>query len=75
MLVGTPLSPGKVRGGLALEWLGYWLDYARFCVGISESRTRWVLHRPREIAGDQIVLVRKVSQGLGRLCFASGVLS
>jgi hypothetical protein len=74
-MVGTPLSPGKVRGGLALEWLGYWIDYGRFRVGISESRTRWVLQWAREIADENLVLVRKVAQGLGRLCFASGVLS
>ena len=28
----------KVRGGLQLEWVGHWLDFARFEIGVSAKR-------------------------------------
>ena len=42
-LMGFPWSWGKCRGGPTLEWVGYWMDYATFSVGISESRARWLV--------------------------------
>ena len=26
-----------------MEWLGYWLDYDRFRLGISEARAQWLV--------------------------------
>ena len=43
VMVGTPFSWKKVRGGLSLDWIGYWLDYSRFELGISESRAGWLI--------------------------------
>ena len=31
----------KVRGGVQVEWVGYLIDYARFEMGITESRAKW----------------------------------
>ena len=42
VLLGAPFSWGKCRGGVQVDWVGYWLDYARFELGISESRTKWL---------------------------------
>ena len=36
-LLGTPFSWHKTRGGLSMEWIGYWIDYLRFEAGISEN--------------------------------------
>ena len=42
-MMGTPFSWKKCRGGLALDWLGYWIDYQRFEVGVSEKRALWLI--------------------------------
>ena len=41
--LGTPFAWDKAKGGLTTDWLGYWLDYQRFQIGISESRASWVI--------------------------------
>ena len=41
-VLGTPIKWKKVHGGIEVEWVGYWLDYRRFEMGISESRALWV---------------------------------
>ena len=41
-VLGTPIKWKKVHGGIEVEWVGYWLDYRRFVMGISESRAVWV---------------------------------
>jgi hypothetical protein len=73
-LAGTPISWKKGRGGLALDWVGYWLDYGKFQVGISESRCRWLVAWAERILSNGVVLVRGLAEGLGRLCFTAGVL-
>ena len=42
-MVGTPFSYKKFRGGLTCDYVGYWLDYGRFELGISERRTSWLI--------------------------------
>jgi len=74
VMVGTPFSWKKVRGGLSLDWIGYWLDYSRFELGISESRAGWLIKWGQQILGDGLVLVRHMAEGLGRLGFAAGIL-
>ena len=73
-LVGSPFSWKKCRGGLALHWIGYFQDYSRFEIGISESRANWIVDWGERIINEGVVLIRNLVQGLGRLGFASGVL-
>ena len=73
-ITGAPFSWRKCRGGLTLDWVGYWLDYSKFDIGISESRAKWLIQWADKILQDGVVLIRQLAQGLGRLGFASGVL-
>ena len=59
---------------MSMEWLGYWLDYARFEIGITEKRSAWLIRWITEVLDGKSVLVRNLTEGLGRLGFASGVL-
>ena len=42
-ICGMPLAWHKFRGGFTFEWVGYWLDHAKFCVGIPLKRTCWLI--------------------------------
>ena len=42
-MAGTPFSYKKFRGGFTVDYVGYWLDYGRFEIGISERRTTWLV--------------------------------
>ena len=57
-----------------MEWLGYWLDYGRFRLGISEARAQWLVKWITETLTRGSVLVSNLSAALGRLGFAAGVL-
>ena len=48
-LMGTPFAWHKFGGGFALEWVGYYLDYAHFSIGISEGRTRWLVRWLKDV--------------------------
>ena len=74
ILVGTPLSWHKCKGGLSCEWVGYWVDYQRFSLGISESRCLWLVKWGQRVVSDGLVQMRDFAEGLGRLGFCSGVL-
>ena len=74
VIVGTPFSWKKIKGGLEQDWLGFWLDYRRFNLGISEARALWLIRWGERILSDRIVLVASMTEGLGRLSFATGVL-
>ena len=72
--LGTPVAWKKVKGGFATDWLGYWVDYTRFELGISDSRAKWLtqwLERTLQVGS---VLVRDLRETLGRIGFAAGVL-
>ena len=74
VLVGTPLSWHKCRGGLSCEWVGYLVDYGRFSIGISESRILWLVKWGKRVVTEGLVQMRDFAEGLGRLGFCSGVL-
>ena len=57
-----------------MDWVGYWLDYTRFELGISESRTKWLVEWAERILRDGHVLLRNLAEGVGRLGFSMGVL-
>ena len=72
---GTPFSDKKWRGGLQLDWVGYWIDYGRFNLGISEKRCQWVIRSVEGMEGDGwLVDVRRFHELHGRLGFMSQIL-
>ena len=74
LAMGAPFAWSKFRGGLEIDFVGYWLDYSRFEMGLSESRTVWLVNWLSELDGSRPALVRKAIEGLGRLAFAARVL-
>ena len=73
-LQGTPFSEKKWRGGLQLDWVGYWIDYGRFKLGISEKRCQWIIRSVESMEGDGwLVDVRRFHELHGRLGFMSQV--
>ncbi len=72
ILVGAPFSWKKFRGGLELDYVGFWTDYGRFKLGLSEKRAKWVVRVISEAeAADFLVSGRAFTELLGRLGFAS----
>jgi hypothetical protein len=57
----------KVRGGVQLEWVGYWLDFARFEIGVSAQRAAWAATWLSEIDMDP----HGISLFLGHSSFSS----
>ena len=74
VLVGTPLSWRKTKGGLSCEWIGFWIDYQRFELGLSESRALWLARWGQRVVTDGLVQMRDFAEGLGRLGFCAGIL-
>ena len=74
IMMGTPFAWHKFRGGLELDWVGYWLDYVRFEMGLSESRTQWLCTFVASCTTGEVVLMRRFEEGLGRLGFAARIL-
>jgi hypothetical protein len=73
-LFGTPIAWKKGKGGISTDWLGYWLDYGKFELGISEQRAEWLRKWLAKLLEVGASLVRELREGLGRLGFAAGVL-
>ncbi len=71
---GCPISWKKRRGGLEVEWLGYYLDYRGYCLGISIARRDWLLKWASDILSSGMVLVHNLAEGVGRLSYSTGVL-
>ena len=73
-VLGTPLKWSKVRGGVELEWVVYWLDYSRFMMGISEARAVWVRNWLDSKVRERRVALGELKEALGRLVFVTGPL-
>lgn len=72
IMVGTPFSWKKFRGGLELDYVGFWTDYTRFRVGLSEKRASWVIQTVSTLEQSDFVMAgRAFSELLGRLGFAA----
>ena len=71
---GSPFSWSKCRGGLAQDWVGYWVDCSTFQVGASVARTAWMVRWITETVCSGKVLVRSLQEGLGRMGFMAGAL-
>lgn len=54
---------------------GYWIDYSRFEIGLSEKRANWLIKFVENLQGDGwLTGVRQFQEFHGRLGFASQVL-
>jgi len=74
-MVGTPFSYRKFRGGFTSDYVGYWVDYGRFEIGISERRTGWLVEFINKLELDHwLVLARRYQEFHGRLGFSAQVL-
>ena len=72
LMVGTPFSWRKFRGGLALDYVGFWTDYGRFRLGLSEKRAQGVIQTIEHFKQSNFVANgRSFTELLGRLGFAS----
>ncbi|CAJ1404212.1 unnamed protein product [Effrenium voratum] len=75
IMAGVPFAYHNFRGGLQLDFVGYWLDYTRFSLGIAERRVRWILDFVASLERDgSLVEVRRYQEFHGRLGFMSQVL-
>ena len=72
--LGVPWKWRKWRGGHQVSWIGYWICFETYQVGISEARSKWLcrwIHDALEKGEAQMSDFRAV---LGRISFALGVL-
>ena len=60
------------QGSVQVEWVGYLIDYARFEMGITESRAKWCTTWLRDKVRERRVALGELREGLGRLVFVSG---
>ena len=74
-LMGTPFAWVKFGGGFAPEWVGYYLDYANFFIGISKGRTRWLVRWLKDVLASGGTRGIDMEEVLGRLGFASNALT
>eukprot|EP00969_Alexandrium_andersonii_P124005 5480118-Alexandrium_andersonii.AAC.1 len=65
--LGMPFSWRKFRGGWQGDWIGFWLDWQRFEVGLSATRTGWLLKWLRELESGKATLVQTYLESVGRL--------
>ena len=71
----TPIKWKKFSGGWQVQWIGVWFDYVRFEFGLSGSRASWLAGWCESVSDSGMALVRNFREGLGRLGFATVVLS
>ena len=74
MILGAPLAWHKLKGGVAVEWIGYALDLSRFELGVTEKRTQWAIRWIEDKIRERCVRLGEMREGLGRLQFVAGPL-
>eukprot|EP00435_Cladocopium_sp_Y103_P049925 s2541_g15.t1 len=76
IMFGAPFRWPKFRGGVCLEFVGFFMDYCKFEVGLSERRSNWIVQWIREAQANQgVVAHRSFVELVGRLVYASQVLT
>ncbi|CAE7495048.1 unnamed protein product [Symbiodinium natans] len=72
LMCGAPMSWKKFRGGLELDFVGFFTDYGRFELGLSEKRATWVMQVLRGLVENKYVITGYAfGELVGRLGFAS----
>ena len=67
----VPFAWHKFQGGQEYEWVGFWINIKVRSTGLSQKRKSWLIQWIDQTSQDKAVLVRNVSEVLGRLQFAS----
>eukprot|EP00435_Cladocopium_sp_Y103_P007668 s5210_g2.t1 len=76
IMFGAPFRWPKFRGGVCLEFVGFFMDYCKFEVGLSERRTNWIVQWIKEAQANRgVVAHRSFVELVGRLVYASQVLT
>ena len=74
-MVGVPFSYHKFRGGFQSDYVGFWMEYSKFEIGLSERRTTWLVDFIKEMEhNDWLVNVKRFQEFHGRLGFSAQVL-
>ena len=75
LMLDTPFRWPKFRGGVCLEFVGFYMDYCKFELGLSEKRTNWIVQWVEEARRNGgLVTHRSFIELVGRLVYASQVL-
>ncbi|CAE7547522.1 unnamed protein product [Symbiodinium sp. CCMP2592] len=75
LMVGTPFKWSKFRGGVCLDYVGFYFDYFRFKVGLSERRANWLIEFITDLQrGRGMIEHRRFTEFVGRLVYAGQVL-
>ena len=75
-VMGTPFSYRKFKGGLAVEYVGYQLQYDRCVAGISAKRADWVIQWINGVEQQGwMVLGRSFVEFTGRMSFVARVVT
>jgi len=75
LILGFPIKWSKVHGGIAYDYIGYWMDWQRFRIGINERRTLWLISWIEELERRKTTDKSELAEVLGRWTFASRVLT
>ena len=73
-VLGTPFAWHKFAGGLEHGWIGFSVFAFGRTIGISQSRTDWIVGWIRKTRSDGMVRIADMQSVLGRLSFAFTVL-
>ena len=74
-MVGVPFSYHKFRGGFQSDYVGFWMDYSKFEIGLSERRTTWLVDFIKEMEhNDWLFNVKRFQEFHDRLGFSAQVL-
>ena len=72
--LGIPFHWSKFRGGVEVEWIGYWMHLRDYKIGMSSRRAGWLSTWLRARVEDGVVDMGDFCSVLGRLCFSMGLL-
>ena len=72
--LGTPWKWRKFRGGFSNSWIGYWVDFDKYEIGISETRAAWIIGWIAKALKAGSVEMADFRAVLGRIGFAVGAL-
>ena len=69
-ILGVPMKLSKFHGGFRAEWIGLYVDYTTYSLGLSEKRAGWLINWIQEVLAKGCVGSRDFAGALGRLGFA-----
>ena len=73
-VLGIPFRWSKFRGGVEVEWIGYWMHLRGYRLRMSARRADWLSTWLRTRVKDGVVEMGDFCSVLGRLCFSLGPL-